>query len=161
MVYKKWNSIEERFWSKVNKTDSCWLWIASKNPSGYGLFNMDGRSKLAHRVSLKLSGIEFDDSLYALHHCDTPACVNPSHIFLGTQAMNMEDMNKKGRGSIKGFKNGCGSKHGNALLTEDQVLEIRRKYQPKKYTLKMLANEYGIAITNVSAIVNRKSWTHI
>lgn len=87
-----------RFWNKVYKTDSCWLWIGSRLPTGYGTFRVGKKVKRAHRVSWELhNGPIIDGSLLVCHTCDNPMCVNPDHLFLGTNLDNMRDRNAKGR----------------------------------------------------------------
>lgn len=86
------------FWSKVVKSDGCWLWIAARNEHGYGNFNSrPDISILTHRISWVLIYGNVPAGMHVLHKCDTPACVKPDHLFLGTQADNMLDMAKKGR----------------------------------------------------------------
>jgi hypothetical protein len=99
-----------RFVSKIQQAPhgDCWLWTAGKYKRGYGMFNA-GRDKngkqdtcYAHRLSYALANGLVTKGTYVLHHCDTPACVNPSHLFLGTQADNMRDMREKGRAYYPG-----------------------------------------------------------
>jgi hypothetical protein len=99
-------NLEERFWSKVDKTDGCWVWTASKNCEGYGRFNRFGKKRPncegAHRVSYIISsGAEIPDGMLVLHKCDNPPCVNPEHLYLGSNADNARD--KKDRGRVKSW----------------------------------------------------------
>ena len=89
--------LEIRFWKKVNKTDTCWLWTGSKNNMGYPRININGNVKLAHRISYEMKNGSIENSLRVLHKCGVAHCVNPEHLFLGTQKDNMVDMSKKSR----------------------------------------------------------------
>lgn len=93
--------LETRFWQRVNKTDTCWLWTGTVNRAGYGLITStrDGRMTqwLAHRLSWQYAHGTLDKTILVLHQCDTPACVRPSHLFLGTHADNVADCVAKGR----------------------------------------------------------------
>ena len=86
-------TIQERFWSKVDRSGKCWLWTASRNSSGYGKFDGEG----AHRVAWRLAYGVIPYGACVLHRCDMPRCVNPAHLWLGTQADNVADMVAKGR----------------------------------------------------------------
>jgi hypothetical protein len=91
--------VEARFWAKVQKTDSCWLWTGCKS-RGYGRFRSRGNkvtSQRTHRVSWEIAHGPIPDGLKVLHRCDTPACVRPDHLFLGTQKENVWDSIQKGR----------------------------------------------------------------
>lgn len=91
--------IEQKFWRKVDKAgpDECWLWRGDRL-KGYGLLSHKGKNRRAHRVSWELANQqEIPAGLHACHSCDNPSCVNPSHIWLGTQQDNMADMYAKGR----------------------------------------------------------------
>ena len=90
-----------RFFSKVKKTRSCWLWIASRTPSGYGRLT---RNRYAHRVSWEIHRGAIPKGKHVLHRCDNPSCVNPEHLWLGTHSENMADRERKGR-SARNFSN--------------------------------------------------------
>ena len=117
-------TLRERFEEKfvVDADSGCWLWSASRHRKGYGEFFMNGLVRKAHRVSFELHVGQIPAGLCVLHRCDTPPCVNPSHLFVGSHAQNMADMVEKGRVSrLYGDKNGArlhperlprGDKHG-------------------------------------------------
>lgn len=93
--------IEERFWAKVNKTETCWLWTGAKQRLGYGHISIgNDRFTSAHRLAYELANGPIPDGLFACHRCDNPACVRPDHLFLGTQQDNLRDAWRKGRGVI-------------------------------------------------------------
>ncbi len=98
-------TVEERFWSYVNKTDGCWLWIGNRCPKGYGILAVKRRPKRAHRVSWEMHFGAIPEGLLICHRCDTPGCIRPDHLFIGTQQDNLDDMYQKGRGPT-GDKNG-------------------------------------------------------
>lgn len=146
----------QRFMAKVEKQPSgCWLWTGAKNLNGYGVFGLvlrheDGKSKLthfAHRASFWLFRHPFDLSKFVCHQCDTPSCVNPAHLFVGTVQDNSQDAARKGRFS--------------SLLTEEQVAAIRGEYEPRYGELQRLALKYGVAPTTIHGIVNGRSWTRV
>jgi hypothetical protein len=121
-----------RFWEKVDKpggADACWLWTGTPDVNGYGKlwwFDHTNKGKFAHRISWELHNGPIPDGLFVLHSCDNPPCVNPKHLFLGTQLDNMRDMVAKGRdrnpAAINRAKNQC--KRGHDLT--GQNLYIRK-----------------------------------
>lgn len=142
--------MEERFWSfvEVGALDECWNWTASKQ-GGYGQIgdDMGLRPVRAHRLSYEIHHGPIPAGMMVCHHCDNRACVNPAHLFIGTQLDNMRDMQRKGRGPR-------GERHGRHRLTESQVVQIRGDARPQRE----IADDYGITQTAVSAIKRRKSW---
>ena len=152
--------IEQRFWPKVEKTDGCWIWRGFRQKAGYGVTTVDRRCWLTHRVAWTLCCGPIPDGLGVLHHCDNPPCVRPDHLFLGTNADNMADMNRKGRGVIPSL---AGSDHPAAKMSETQVLEIRRRYAAREpgFTTYRAAEEFGIHQSTAWAIVTRRLWRNL
>ena len=96
--------LEERFWEKVDKTPTCWLFQAAVTSNGYGHFSVGGRAggrRRAHRVAWELTFGPIPDGLFVLHRCDTRLCVNPTHLFLGTLRETTQDMWSKGRANYQ------------------------------------------------------------
>lgn len=89
-----------RFSIKHSKPDSgCWQWFAGFDQRGYGVFNIKSKPQKAHRVSYRIHVGKIPTKAHVLHRCDNPACVNPKHLFLGDQNINMKDMASKNRGA--------------------------------------------------------------
>lgn len=159
-------SLEERFWSKVDRRgeDECWEWKASKHKSGHGIFGVGGRKGFmarATRVSMFLAGrlpsiracngAKGDDLV--LHHCDNAGCVNPAHLYVGTQKNNSDDRIER-----LDIKYAVGEAVGSSKLTAEQVLEIR---QDKSTSGPKLARMYGVSAQTIYDIKRRKFWVHI
>lgn len=148
-----------RFWSKVEKRKGrgCWPWLAYLNNKGYGMFPWRSKRLLASRVSLSLKlKRPLEAGECALHRCDNPACVRPSHLFVGTQADNLKDMRDKGR---QGKAYNGGSANPNCKITEEDVREIRRLHgtMPQKD----IAATFGLTASMIHKIVNRKTWKSV
>src|SRR5262245_52922653 len=130
--------LEERFWPKVLKTDTCWLWQAQLNNNGYGCFGVWREDKgrywptYAHRLAWIFLRGPIPDGLNVLHHCDTPACVNPDHLWLGTQADNAADCWERGRHPPLPISM--------AKLSPEQVRAIRKDNR----RVHVIASEYGV-----------------
>jgi hypothetical protein len=145
-------TVTERFWAKVDKggPDECWLWCAGRDRDGYGLFSVrHGKQVKAHRQSFELSFGHLPARMLVCHRCDTPPCVNPAHLFLGTHADNIADRNDKGRQSRL-----YGELNPLAKLSSDAIQEIRRKH---RVTLNALSAEFGISVDQVARIVRFQS----
>ena len=147
--------LDNRFWDKVTKTDSCWLWGASKNHKGYGRFAYKGKARAAHRLSYETAFGE--TSLMVLHRCDVRHCVNPEHLYAGTGSDNMYDAWARGGKKPQAPKNG---KYPNAKLDPEDVRDIRSS-QSSGVKQKDLAIKYKISVANVSAICRSVTWGHL
>ena len=155
--------IEVRFWPKVSKSTSCWVWKGSKNNKGYGKISNGGRGKgmkLAHRLSYEIAYGPISKDIYVLHICDNPSCVRPDHLFLGSKKDNSQDMAKKGRHpSTLHPEEKLGTKNGRAKLNDAQVEEIilRRGTCFQRE----LAEEYGVSQNLISKIQLKQNWKHV
>lgn len=140
---------EERFWSLVDKagdTDACWLWKGTLNkPGGYGRVSWHGKRARAHRVAYLLTYGELPDHLEVCHTCDNPPCCNPKHLFLATHQQNMDDRERKGRGSAQRR----GDESPRHKWTEAQLDDICRRFNSGETTAKMLMEEFGISETHL------------
>lgn len=141
-----------RFWSKIERTDSCWEWRGGRSSNGYGVLYVDGRQVGAHRFSYETLVGPIEGDLFVLHECDNKGCVNPEHLHLGTQADNMMERTERGRADAP-----RGTAHRSAKLTEDDIRAIRNDQR----SLSVIANEYNVVISCISRIRNRRSWRHV
>lgn len=164
--------IKERFMSKVQKTDSCWIWMASAMPNGgYGHLHFKGKSKAqAHRVSYLLFKGDIPDGLLVCHKCNNKRCVNPDHLYLGTNRQNVLDAIRDGLYANRKYARG--SKASHAKLTDDQVREIRDKYgdivnlgkkirSANGVTMQQLSKEYGISFAQINHLINRHTYIDV
>ena len=157
MPYKHWRGTPgQRFWRNVDRkgANECWEWKGAKIRTGYGRFKVGGKMVYTHRWSYERYRSEIPDGMFVCHHCDNPACVNPLHLFLGTQADNMADRDAKGR-QIKG------EAHSGAKLTEADVVAIKRRLQAGGETHKAIATDYGVSQRLISRINTGRQWTHV
>ena len=152
------SSVDERFWSKVDLSagpTGCWEWQASRAKTGYGKFSMGhSRHVPAHRVAYELVNGPIPVGLHALHRCDNRPCVNPAHLFLGTNHDNIRDMVSKGR------TNHGGEHNGNAKLDEAQVAEIIARLHAGERA-SVLAVVFGVTSETVRAIRRGQRWVNI
>jgi hypothetical protein len=187
--------LKDRFWEKVSKDGprhkslgKCWVWTAAKEGTGYGSIGLGPGNGLgkAHRVSWELHYGTIPYGLCVLHKCDNPACVRPSHLFLGTQLDNARDKEGKGRGNhARGdahparrdpsyLKRGdehhmrrrpdlryYGSKNCKAVLSESDVVQIRSEFDPATMEYADLSSKYGVSPSTIGRIIRRETWIHI
>lgn len=146
---------ESSFWNRVNKTDSCWLWTGSKTRQGYGMILRNGRINKCHRFSWELSNGAIPQGLCLLHRCDTPACVNPDHLFLGTNLDNVTDMILKGRA-----RHARGDTHGRSKLREDYIPAIRCMAH-EGWPQKSIARQFGVSVHTLKDLLHGKTWKSV
>lgn len=136
----------------------CWEWQGGKKHSGYGRVRYQGKDEYAHRLSYEIFVGAIPKGMFVCHHCDNPRCVNPEHLFLGTQADNMADMARKGRGKGRGRRGARpGSANPFSKLTEEQVALIREAEGIQQ----AIATQFGVGQSTVSLIRNGKRWRHL
>lgn len=156
----------DRFWKYVNKNgpvirpelDACWLWMGSDDGGdGYGRFHASRRRRIgSHKASWLIHFGEVRAGLQVCHKCDNPPCVNPSHLFLGTNSDNQLDRIAKGRWRSWDHK---GSLHPMAKMDESRVIEMRRL--KASLSADELALRYGIAKSTVYSILSGERWSHV
>ena len=137
---------------KINQSTGCWEWIAGINRYGYGHFMMRDpkRMERAHRVSYFLFNGKIPAGRLVLHRCDVKHCVNPAHLFVGTQKDNVEDCIRKKRKPI-------GDAHPNAKLTAAAVKAIRKDTRVER----LIALDYGVTESTINDVRNRRYWKHV
>lgn len=146
----------ELFWSHVDKSGDCWEWTLHRDSFGYGGTSWKNRYMTAHVKAWTLTFGPPPEGMHVCHRCDNPPCCRPDHLFLGTPAENSADMVRKGRSArVRGT-----AKPG-AKLTEDQVREIRRRYEAGGVSTHQLAPEYGVTAMTIWAVVRRKKYTDV
>ena len=152
--------LEDRFWEKVDKSagiDSCWLWTAATltEPNlPYGVLQVGGRLKRAHRVSYELEHGPITRMDCVLHSCDNPRCVNPSHLFLGNKTSNAKDRDSKGRQAK-------GEDQGMSKLSSVDASAIRSMYETGRWSQKSLAEEFGVSQQTISDLLRGRTWKHV
>ena len=148
----KFSPITPRFFSRVEKTEGCWVWKSASDANGYGKISYRGRHESAHRVSYMIHVGEIPKDMFVLHKCDNPPCVNPCHLFLGTPTDNVHDMIKKGRA-----KSWEPSAVHFARLTWEDVSNIRRLHTEGMNNCQ-IGKIYSMSNGNISAIVRNRIW---
>lgn len=137
---------------KVDKKTKCWVWVAAINKYGYGHFMMRHPKRMvrAHRFSYFYYKGKIPRGKMVLHECDNRACVNPAHLYLGTQFDNMRDALQRGRFCV-------GVNHFRAVLDEASVRAIRKDKRP----VTAIAAAYGLSLSHTRDIRKRRYWRHV
>ena len=152
----------KRFYDNVSLgfgEDACWTWVGGISfLACRGVFWVDGRNRSASVVSYEIYYGRNTNGMLVCHTCDNPNCVNPNHLFLGTARDNTMDMISKKRHKCNLPK---GQNHKDCKLSQEQVLEIRKKYATGNYFQKQLSDEYNVNQYNVSKIIRNITWKNI
>lgn len=138
----------ETFWAKVDKSGDCWLWTGTRDRIGYG--HLGARwarpDTLAHRISWRIANGPIPHGLMVLHKCDVRPCVNPDHLYLGTQKENARDRHERGRAAPMPSRR---------KLTDEQVAEIRSSDEK----LRVLAERFGVGVSTIGAVRTGQNWS--
>ena len=146
--------LKDRFFNKVTKTYTCWIWQGRTMRGGYGKFRIKRKEYSAHRISWEIHNDKIPKNMMVCHTCDNPPCVNPDHLFLGTCQDNMDDMKSKGRSPR-------GEQRPNSLLKDHDVRWIRKCYTSTNTSYEAIAMKYGVSETTIRHILNGHKWNHV
>jgi hypothetical protein len=149
------DAAQERFLGNIDFGGDCWMWRGMKDADGYGRFRLTGNRRVpAHRMAWMLQYGRIPTGMLVCPHCDTPGCVRPAHLFVGTAIDNNADRDRKGR-TARGIPHPhFGMANGRAKLTETQVKAIRG--DPRRNVV--IAQELGVTPTTISLIRHCKVW---
>jgi hypothetical protein len=155
-------AMEEKFRNGIGVPDGngCIPWAGAKCKSGYGMLYLTtavgakAKMVLAHRAAYQMANGPIPAEMDVLHSCDNPPCVNPDHLFLGTQRDNNQDMIAKGRQAR-------GETNGRAKLTEADIASIRERYGAGRASIKSLGEEFGVTKATIRDVASGRTWKHV
>ena len=152
-LYSDPQAIEARFWSFVDKrgADECWEWTSYRDQCGYGILSVKGKPMVASRLSYELHYGDIPVGMKVCHKCDSPPCQNPNHLFLGTDADNMADRDRKSRQAR-------GERTNHNVLTEQQVREIKSL---PHMTVRELTTRFSVCEATIRDIRAGRHWKHV
>lgn len=149
------DTVKARFWSKVEKTETCWIWTAAQDDTGYGAFGLAGKKRNTHRLSYEMHYGAIPTGMDVMHSCDNRACVNPKHLKVGTRTQNMRQCVEHGRMNVV-----AGESHSKSKLTEAAVRFIREQ-SAKGVGRQELADLFGVDRKCIFKVATGKSWRHV
>jgi len=138
--------LAERLWEKVVRDGDCWPFVGARDPKGYGRISVRNKALLTQRVAWELANGPIPEGMHVLHRCDNPPCVNPAHLFLGSNHDNMQDKVRKGR--------------ARGPLHRAQVIEARRLAASGMPT-EELANKYAVSPLSMAKVIRRETWNWV
>lgn len=142
--------------------EGCWVWKKGCFDHKYGCIRVKDKMCLAHRISWVIFKGEIPEGLFVLHKCDVTRCINPEHLFLGTQQDNMDDMYRKGRQGKQVVREDQRGKLNNmSKLKEEDVKEIKRLLNKGELTNQKIADRFHVSQSQISGIKNNKFWSHL
>ena len=148
----------KHFWERVNikSPNECWEWKEGKTSDGYGSVSFNSKSHLSHRVAWILTNGPIPDKMFVCHSCDNRLCVNPKHLFIGSNDDNMRDMVVKCRSADQ-----KGEKNGHAKLKKRDILKIRELYSRGDTSQQKIADIFGVTQGSVSHIIRKTQWRNV
>ena len=149
----------ERFWSKVSKSNDCWIWTGAKTKNGYGVFQKGRRGELlykAHRFSFEIHKGEIPTGMIIMHQCDNKICVNPDHLTAGNHSQNLKDAwDRNLRSMTRKNRKAIGEMSKKLSFEDVQKIKELRSYGQ---TLKSIGNQFNVSLSNVHNIITGKTW---
>lgn len=148
---------DDKFFSKIDHYSKkpCWIWTGHMMKHGYGKIQRDNKEHTVHRYSWIVHCGDIPAGMSVLHKCDVRNCVNPEHLFLGTQQDNITDMIRKGRKNAR-----KGSKVPGSVLKESDIHIIRKEISDGKRMVE-IAEKFDVDVSNIYRIKNNRIWRHV